>query len=192
MKEVVDIFHEDVIIDGKDWTTTDEDPFTDSVMERTLIACEAFSEQKEGEEDEFGRRATTPLNFDSCFDVLESISNAFQYRIFMTDFAFWFFPANAYNWSHTLRVRNGRQVVSEAATSRPTCQVVSTSCAPPLKTSTSVETLKLNTPWAWAGRTRISRYQAMHTDAPELRSRGVIGSPKWGISITPAQGQRLG
>ena len=189
MKEVVDIFHEDVIIDGKDWTTTDEDPFTDSVMERTLIACEAFSEQKEGKEDEFGRRAHYPLNFDSCFDVLESISNAFQYRIFMTDFAFWFFPANAYNWSHTLRVQKwtaGRVGNGDIRTHLSGGEYVLRATSEDVNFRRDIEAEHaLGLGWTNSYLLPVKRCTLTHLNSGQ---RSVIGSPKWGYLDYPSAG----
>ncbi len=103
LKEVVDIFnasHADA-----DFTSTEGDPFPTTMLEQTFTTAEAFYTTNKDREDDFGRRAHYPDNFNSCFDVLEQITTAFGGRIFLNDFAFWFFPPNALNWSTTLAVQ---------------------------------------------------------------------------------------
>ena len=119
-KEVVDVYHEDQVDDGDEWTTTDGDPFPVSVIERTLVNAQAFTEFKQKEEDEFGRRIMYPRNFSSCFEVLEAITNAFGARLFLADHAFWFIPPNAYNWDHTLRVNQWTRTLVAGETIRTT------------------------------------------------------------------------
>ena len=102
MKEVVDLYSED-IVPCTNFTfnpTSEGDPFPCSVIERTVVSSLTFSDEGDVDEDDFGRRIKQPANFMSCKTVLENIANAFGARITLARFSFWFFPANALNWSH--------------------------------------------------------------------------------------------
>ena len=105
LKEAVDLFNEEQVSGGEAWTTTDGAEFPTTMLEQTFVKAEAFAEQNEAREDEFGRRAFYPKDFNSCFDILEHVTNAFGARFVLNGFAFWFFPTNALNWSKTLKVQ---------------------------------------------------------------------------------------
>ena len=107
MCEVVDLFSETHINLGNyaSWATNAGDSYPISMIERTVISSATFSQGGEQKEDEFGRRIKNPPNFNSCLDVLENIAAAFSARILLARHAFWFFPTNAYNWSHNLNVQ---------------------------------------------------------------------------------------
>ena len=119
MSEVVDLFneyhHHPSTGSYSSWASSAGDPYPISVIERTVIGSATFSQAGEQEEDEFGRRIKTPPNFNSCLDVLENIACAFSARITLARHSFWFFPTNAFNWSHTLNVQTWTrtQVASE-------------------------------------------------------------------------------
>ena len=114
MSEVVDVYNEEMVNGGDNWTNTQGDPFPVSVMERTFVKAQAFGKFETGDEDEFGRRAYLPPKFSSCFDVLENITNAFGTRLFLANFQFSFIPVNAYNWSHTLRLNKWTRTIVES------------------------------------------------------------------------------
>ena len=101
LAEVVDIFNDE---GQTGWSPSAGDPFPFSVAERTLTFASGFYEVNDPEKDIYNRRIYRGPNFMTCMDVLESVSVAFGYRIFQSETLFWLFPANAYNWSHTLRV----------------------------------------------------------------------------------------
>lgn len=113
LSEVVDIYNEDHV---GTWSPTAEgDLFPHSMIEKTMTRSEIFYQQEDVKEDEFGRRIHYPPNFNSCFDVLESITTTFGFRVFQSEFQFWFFPSNAYNWNRQLNVHSWTmsQVLSE-------------------------------------------------------------------------------
>lgn len=103
--EVVDLFNEGHAVNTAQWSpTTAGDVYPYAVLERTVVSTAAFYEKKEPKEDDFGRRAHYPLNFNSCGDVLEHIATAFGGRFLLSRGRFWFMPINALNWSHSLNV----------------------------------------------------------------------------------------
>ena len=117
LNEIVDLFNTGQFTTAGLWNpSSDGQVFPQSVLERTITASAAFYEAKEPKEDEFGRRAHYPLNFNSCFDVLESVTVTLGARMFLTRFGWWFVPMNAYNWSHQLQVNSWTrtQVASES------------------------------------------------------------------------------
>ena len=99
-----------------DYTSTQGAEFPTTVLEQTLTRAEAFYTVNSEREDDFGRRAHYPENFNSCFDILEHITNAFGARLYQNAFAWWFFPPNALNWSTSLKVQKWTrtQVSSES------------------------------------------------------------------------------
>lgn len=116
MREVVDLYsHDHFPFSYTSFASSQGDEFPNSVIERTVVSSLTFSEDGKVKEDDFGRRIKQPPNFNSCRDVLENISNAFGARITQARFSFWWFPANALNWSHSLRVQKWTrfQVASE-------------------------------------------------------------------------------
>ena len=117
LNEIVDLFNTGHFTTSGQWSPSAAgDVFPKSVIERTITASAAFYEAKEPKEDEFGRRAHYPLNFNSCFDVLESVTVTLGARMFLTRFGWWFVPMNSYNWSHQLQVNSWTrtQVASES------------------------------------------------------------------------------
>ena len=107
MREVVDCFSKDHFSGTySSFASSEGDAFPISVIERTVVNSLTFSDGGDVDEDEYGRRIKQPPNFNSCKNVLENIANAFGARITMARSSFWFFPANALNWSHTLRVQS--------------------------------------------------------------------------------------
>jgi|TARA_B110000914_G_scaffold158844_1_gene139721 hypothetical protein len=106
LSEVVDMFSKDHWNNYTgSWMSSAGDPYPISVIERSVVSSLTFSEGGDVEEDDYGRRIKMPPNFTSCLDVLENIANAFGARITMARHSFWFFPANALNWDHTLKVQ---------------------------------------------------------------------------------------
>ncbi len=106
MSEVVDCFSKDQFSGTySSFASSEGDVYPNSVIERTVVNALTFSDGGDVEEDEYGRRIKQPPHFNSCKKVLENIANAFGARITLARFSFWFFPANALNWSHTLRVQ---------------------------------------------------------------------------------------
>ena len=179
LKEVVDVFGEGQIINGKSWTSTDENPFPESVLETTLVNSQAFSERQEPKEDEFGRRAHYPLNFNSCHDVLEHITNALGVRMFLSDFSFWTFPVNAYNWSHTLRVQRWTRTLVASETIRTTLSsgaYVLTATSEDVDFAKNIETNHaLGLGWTNSFLLPVKRCALTHLDAGQ---RSVFGSPR--------------
>ena len=187
LKEVVDIFnssHADA-----DYTSTEGAEFPTTVLEQTLTRAEAFYTVNSEREDDFGRRAHYPENFNSCFDVLEHITNAFGARLYQNAFAWWFFPPNALNWSTSLKVQKWtRTQVSSESLGR----VLSGSTYVPKASSESV-TFKqdletnhaLGEGWTNSYLLPVKRCTLTHLKAGQ---RSVFGNPRFFYIDYPSAG----
>lgn len=178
LKEVVDMFHTNQA--AENWTSTDGALFPTTMLEQTFTTAEAFYTKNEGREDDFGRRAHYNKNFNSCFDVLEHITNAFGGRIFLNDFSFWFLPPNAMNWSTTLNVQKWtRQIVAGGTIRRSVSgsnQVV-TSTAASVNFKTDIETdHALGEGWANSYLLPVKRAVLTHKEAGSQTVFGNSGS----------------
>ena len=178
LKEVVDMFHTNQA--AENWTSTDGALFPTTMLEQTFTTAEAFYTKNEGREDEFGRRAHYNKNFNSCFDVLEHITNAFGGRIFLNDFSFWFLPPNAMNWSTTLNVQKWtRQIVAGGTIRRSVSgsnQVV-TATAASVNFKTDIETdHALGEGWANSYLLPVKRAVLTHKEAGSQTVFGNTGS----------------
>ena len=112
--EVVDLYNDGQLA-SSNWTSTDGAAFPAGVLERTTVKAATFSKRREPQRDRYERRVFKPTDFNSCREVLEEITTALGARMFLSRFGWWFFPPNAYNWAHTLRVQKWTrtQVASE-------------------------------------------------------------------------------
>lgn len=109
LSEVVDIYNED----QSGSFLAQGEAFEESVIQRTLVHAEAFYTTKDSTTDNYGRRIYRGDNFSSCLDVIENIARAFGARVFQSEFKWWFFPPNAYNYDTELGVRTWTRQTAE-------------------------------------------------------------------------------
>lgn len=189
--EVVDLYNEDHFTQiNQSWALSAGDAFPISVLERTLTQGAAFSKRKNsGREDDFGRRVHYPLNFNSCHEVLESIVNAFGARMMLTRFAWWFFPPNALNWSHTLRAQKWTRSIIESevlSTGLFSANNVDTSTTEDINFEVDIETNHaLGDGWSNSYLLPVKRTTVTFENAGQ---RSVFGVPRHGYLDYPSAG----
>ena len=187
LKEVVDIFnasHADA-----DFTSTEGAEFLTTVLEQTLTRAEAFYKTNSEREDDFGRRAHYPENFNSCFDVLEHITTPSARACTKTPSRGGSSRRTPLNWSTSLKVQKWtRTQVSSESLGR----VLSGSTYVPKASSESV-TFKqdletnhaLGEGWTNSYLLPVKRCPLTHLKAGQ---RSVFGNPRFFYIDYPSAG----